>query len=92
MGIEIVGVSRDLAPSQNEFKNKVGAKNRFLSDPDLKVSAMYGAIRDNLAVRVANRYYFLIDEEGTLIWKNVTGGLIPVDKLLTDLSALLSDN
>ncbi len=53
---------------------------------------MYGAIRDNLAVRVANRYYFLIDEEGTLIWKNVTGGLIPVDKLLTDLSALLSDN
>tara|TARA_B100001013_G_C24503260_1_gene400043 strand:- start:410 stop:571 length:162 start_codon:yes stop_codon:yes gene_type:complete len=53
---------------------------------------MYGATRDNLAVKVANRYYFLIDEEGTLIWKNVMGGLIPVDKLLTDLRVVLSDN
>ena len=92
MGVEIVGISRDLSPSHNEFKNKVGAKNYFLSDPDLKITDIYGATRDNLAVKVASRYYFLIDEGGTLIWKNVTGGLIPVDKLLSDLTALLSEN
>ena len=63
--------------------------NHFLSDPDLKVIDMYGAMRDNLAVRVANRYYFLIDEEGTLIWKNVTGQLIPTEKLISDLTAIL---
>lgn len=90
--MEIVGVSRDLSPSHNEFKNKVGAKNYFLSDPDLQISELYGATRDDLAIKLSSRFYFLIDEEGRLIWKNVTGGLIPVDKLLSDLSELLSNN
>lgn len=85
-------MSRDLAPSQSEFKKKVGGENYFLSDPNLEVTKMYGALRDNLAVEVSDRYYFLIDEEGTLIWKNVTGGLIPVDKLLADLSVLVERN
>ena len=39
--------------------------------------------------RVANRYYFLIDEEGTLIWKNVEGGLIPVESLLTEMAEVV---
>jgi hypothetical protein len=53
----------------------VNAKNTFLSDPDAKVISAYGALS---AQRVANRYYFLIDENGKLIWKSVTGQLIPV--------------
>lgn len=87
--MEIVGVSRDLAPSQGEFKSKVGARNHFLSDPGLDVIGRYGAVRDDLAVPVANRYYFLIDKEGTLIWKNVSGGLIPADQLLMELGELV---
>ena len=51
MGIEVIGISRDLAPSQQEFKTKVGAKNHFLSDPDLTVTRRYGAVRDDLGRR-----------------------------------------
>ena len=83
MNIEVIGISRDLSASQQKFKETVNAKNTFLSDPDAKVLSAYGALN---AQRVANRYYFLIDESGKLIWKSVTGQLIPVEKLVTDLA------
>ena len=90
LGIEIVGISRDLQPSQQRFKETVNARNHFLSDPDLEVIERYGAVSSGGNVRVASRYYFLIDEEGTLIWKNVTGALIPVEALLTELTGVVS--
>jgi peroxiredoxin len=86
MGIEIVAVSRDLAPAQAKFKEFVNAKNTFLTDPDAKVISAYGALNPN---KIASRYYFLIDENGTLIWKSVTGQLIPVDKLVSDLAQVV---
>jgi len=87
MGIEVVGISRDLAPAQQKFKETVNAKNTFLTDPDAKVINAYGAL--NAANKISNRYYFLIDESGKLIWKNVTGQLIPVEKLVEDLSQVV---
>jgi peroxiredoxin len=86
MNIEVIGISRDLAASQQKFKESVNAKNTFLSDPDAKVISAYGALGPQ---RVANRYYFLIDENGKLIWKSVTGQLIPVEKLVSDLAAVV---
>jgi len=86
MGIEIVAVSRDLAPAQQKFKEFVNAKNVFLTDPDAKVIGAYGALNAN---KIASRYYFLIDENGKLIWKSVTGQLIPVDKLVSDLAEVV---
>jgi len=86
MNIEVIGISRDLTASQQKFKESVNAKNTFLSDPDAKVIGAYGALS---AQRVANRYYFLIDENGKLIWKSVTGQLIPVEKLVQDLSEVV---
>jgi len=86
MGIEIVAVSRDLAPAQQKFKEFVNAKNTFLTDPDAKVISAYGALNAN---KIASRYYFLIDENGMLIWKSVTGQLIPVDKLVSDLAQVV---
>jgi peroxiredoxin len=86
MGIEIVAVSRDLAPAQQRFKEFTNAKNVFLTDPEAKVISAYGALNAN---KIANRYYFLIDENGKLIWKSVTGQLIPVDKLVDDLSQVV---
>jgi peroxiredoxin len=86
MNIEIIGISRDLSASQQKFKESVNAKNTFLSDPDVKVISAYGALS---AQRVANRYYFLIDESGKLIWKSVTGQLIPVEKLISDLAEVV---
>ena len=87
MNIEVIGISRDQAPSQAKFKETVNAKNTFLSDVDAKVIRAYGAFNEQL--KVANRYYFLIDENGKLIWKNVTGQLIPVEKLVTDLGEVV---
>jgi peroxiredoxin len=86
MGIEIVAVSRDLAPAQQKFKEFVNAKNSFLTDPEAKVISAYGALNAN---KIASRYYFLIDENGKLIWKSVTGQLIPVDKLVDDLAQVV---
>ena len=87
MNIEVIGISRDLAPSQAKFKETVNARNTFLSDPDAKVINAYGAL--NPALKLANRYYFLIDENGNLIWKSVTGQLIPVEKLVEDLGVVV---
>ncbi len=92
LGVEIIGISRDLGPSQRVFGEQVGAKNRFLSDVDMEVINLYGAGREGRSAASANRYYFLIDEEGTLIWKNTSGGLIPADKLLTDFAELIGGN
>ena len=64
--------------------------NHFLSDPELEVSERYGAVNDGGNVRTARRYYFLIDEDGTLTWKNVTGGLIPVEALLSEMTEFVS--
>ena len=86
MNIEVLGISRDLAPAQQKFKEFVNAKNTFLTDPDAKVISAYGALNAN---KIANRYYFLIDENGKLIWKSVTGQLIPVEKLVDDLAQVV---
>ena len=86
MNIEVIGISRDLAASQAKFKEIVSAKNQFLSDPEARVIGAYGALNAN---RIANRYYFLIDESGKLIWKSVNGSLIPVEKLASDLAEVV---
>jgi peroxiredoxin Q/BCP len=87
--IEIIGVSRDLQGALEAFKTSTGAKNMFVADPELTVINAYGALN---ARRLANRYYFLIDETGKIAWKNVTGGLIPTEKLLADLATVRSAN
>ncbi len=86
MNIEVVGISRDLQPSQQKFKETVNAKNQFLSDPEARIIGAYGALN---AAKIANRYYFLLDENGKLIWKSVTGQLIPVEKLVSDLAEVV---
>jgi peroxiredoxin Q/BCP len=87
--IEIIGISRDLQGALEAFKTSTGAKNLFVADPELTAINAYGALNQR---RVANRYYFLIDETGKIAWKNVTGGLIPTEKLLADLAAVRSAN
>jgi peroxiredoxin len=86
LGIEVIGISRDLAPAQQRFKEVTNAKNTFLADPEAKVITAYGALNAN---KIANRYYFLLDENSRLMWKNVTGQLIPVEKLVADLAAVV---
>ena len=86
LNIELIGISRDQAGSQNKFKEVVGAKNNFVSDIELEIAGKYDAIS---ATRSAKRYYFLIDQTGKIIWKSSTGTLIPTEKLLADLGQVL---
>ena len=76
-----------MGPSQQKFKETVGAKNTFLSDVDATVIKRFGA--QNEQTKGTSRYYFLIDENGKIIWRSVTGTLIPVDKLLSDLTEVV---
>jgi len=43
----------------------------------------------NEQTRGTRRYYFLIDESGKIIWESVNGTLIPIEKLLADLTAVV---
>jgi peroxiredoxin len=88
LNIEIVGVSRDLAPSQNVFAQQVGATNQFISDPSMRVINMYGAGGEG-GNALSRRYYFLIDPDGVLVWKNVNNQLIPVEALLGQLAEVV---
>lgn len=85
MNIELIGISRDLQGALNAFRESVGAENAFLSDPDMEVIEAYGAAS---ARGTANRYYFLIDESGKIVWKSTNNSLIPTERLLEDLAAL----
>lgn len=74
-----------MAPAQNQFREQTGAQNQFISDPSRRVIDMYGAGRDGVNAG-AQRFYFLIDPDGVLVWKNVTNQLIPVESLIEQLA------
>ena len=40
----------------------------------------------------AKRFYFLVDDKGKIVWRSVTGGLVPTEKLLAELSTVQSSN
>jgi peroxiredoxin len=89
MNIEMIGVSRDLRGALAKFKEVVGARNGFVSDPELAVTTKYDAVSPN---RTSKRYYFLIDDKGKVVWKSVSGQLIPTDKLLADVKQVLQQS
>ena len=95
----LLGVSADLPGAQRAFKDAVAPKDAagkpvalenlmFVSDRTMSVAMKYDAANANNA----KRFYFLVDEKGKIVWRSVTGGLIPTEKLLTDLSTIQSSN
>jgi peroxiredoxin Q/BCP len=96
MNIQMVGISADLPGAQRAFKDSVSPKGpdgkplplealTFVSDRTLDIAKKYDAANANNA----KRYYFLIDDKGKVIWRSVNNSLIPTDKLITDLGAVL---
>jgi peroxiredoxin len=75
MNIELIGISRDLQGALNAFRDSVGAKNAFLSDPDMAVIGAYGAESPR-------------GEAGKIVWKSTNNSLIPTERLLEDLANL----
>jgi peroxiredoxin Q/BCP len=60
---EILGVSTDEVESHKRFQKKFGLNFTLLSDPEKKVTKLYGV--KNL-FGVANRVTFVIDKEGVI--------------------------
>jgi peroxiredoxin Q/BCP len=97
--IVLLGISADLPGAQRAFKEAVAPKDAsgkpialenlmFVSDRTLSVAMKYDAAN----VNNAKRYYFLVDEKGKIIWRSVTGGLIPTEKLIAEISTFKSSD
>ena len=68
-GAEVVGISTDSVESHQQFAEHHRLPLRLLSDPDGKVSELYGA-RSLIPGKVA-RSVFVIDAEGKLRYQDV---------------------
>jgi peroxiredoxin Q/BCP len=86
LGVEMVGISRDMTWSLQEFKTKVGAKNLFASDLEYTIIPKYGAANPN---RGTLRYYYLVDKSGKIVWKDTSNRVLETEKLATDIAAAL---
>ncbi len=95
LNIVMLGISADLPGALAAFKDAVSPKDAagkpvplenlmFVSDRTLSTSTKYDAANPN----GSKRFYFLIDEHGKIVWRSVSGGLIPTEKLIADLSAV----
>lgn len=60
LGVRVVGISNDGAESHQAFRQKHNLPFTLLSDPDLKVAALY----DSKGILGMKRSVFLVDEEG----------------------------
>lgn len=67
MNAVILGVSVDSVQSHKDFCAKEGLSFKLLSDPDARVSAIYGSVRENEGTKYSARNTFLIDPQGKVV-------------------------
>jgi peroxiredoxin Q/BCP len=69
----IMGVSVDTTDSHKQFCTKDSLTFRLLADPDKKVVAEYGSLKDYGQMKLAARNTFLIDPQGKIakVWTGV---------------------
>jgi peroxiredoxin len=67
LGVDVVGISNDSAESHRTFRQKYELPFTLLTDPDLKVAALY----DSKGVLGMKRSVFLVDEKGFIRYLHV---------------------
>ena len=67
LGVEVVGISNDSAESHRKFKEKHHLPFTLLTDPGLKVAALY----DCKSLMGMKRGVFLVDENGIIRYLHV---------------------
>ncbi len=82
----VLGVSVDSAESHGEFCAKEGLSFKLLSDPDAKVSTMYGSTMEHDGKTLSARNTFLVDPKGEIA--EVFVGVKPVGHSEEVLGAL----
>ena len=65
-GAVVLGVSVDSAQSHKDFCAKEGLNFKLLSDPDAKVSALYGSTMEYKGAKMAARNTFIINPKGEI--------------------------
>jgi peroxiredoxin Q/BCP len=86
LNVELIGISRDQPGSLSKFKETVGAKNLFVSDLEYNIIPKYGA---NNANRGTNRFYYLIDSTGKIVWADTSNRVLDTERMAADLAAAL---
>jgi peroxiredoxin Q/BCP len=67
LGVRVVGISNDGAESHQAFRQKHNLPFTLLSDPDLKVAALY----ESKGILGMKRSVFLVDEEGLVRYLHI---------------------
>jgi len=62
----ILGTSVDTAESHKSFCTKEGLSFKLLSDPDAKISEVYGSVMDYNGAKYSARNTFIIDPKGKI--------------------------
>jgi peroxiredoxin Q/BCP len=67
LGVDVVGISNDSADSHRKFRQKYDLPFTLLTDPELKVAALY----DSKGVLGMKRSVFLVDEKGVIRYLHI---------------------
>ena len=66
LGAQVVGISVDDTRSHAEFAKKYHLPFPLLADSDKEVATRYGVLMNLGLIKIAKRYTFLIDPQGTI--------------------------
>lgn len=68
--VQVLGISPDSEASHLEFSKKYGLCFSLISDPDLTIASLFGAIEKGEEGKIKPvRATFLVDSAGRIIWK-----------------------
>ena len=67
LGVEVIGISNDSAESHRKFREKYRLPFTLLTDPGLKVAALY----DSKGMLGMKRSVFLVDESGVIRYAHI---------------------
>ena len=89
----MLGVSTDSVDTLNGWKRDKKLQYDLLSDPDHNFLEAWGAwgvpVLSLIKIPMAMRSYWVIDEQGKVVWRSVNNSLIPTDKLIADLGTVV---
>ena len=75
LNVQILGISSNLSFSQKTFADSLKLPYPLLSDfPDLKAIRSYGGLNTQWDMTTAQRYFFLIDQQGIVRGKWPSSG------------------
>jgi peroxiredoxin len=83
--VQILGISSSNPFSQKTFADSLKLPYPLLSDfPDLKVIKSYGGLNPSRPMTIAQRYFFLIDQQGIVRgkWPGKADEVFPSEPIL----------